>query len=152
VVETAEFRITEANAARFLPKGCGIPLGSLGVPTVRKVTVRVGSTLYKRIGQLNHELNGRFFYGWNVTRTYSKAELARAALFHFWISAVFEPSGEELGTLYRDSEGCPLCGGGFGISKQVRCAMGTQQFVDDNSWTYLGGEVAGLALSMCAAA
>src|ERR1700733_7350090 len=40
------------------------------------------------------------FFGWKIKRTYSKQEINRAKLFYVKMRSVFEPSGEECGTLY----------------------------------------------------
>lgn len=51
-----------------------------------------------------------FFYGWGIKRSYSKKELDTATLFHIFISNVFEPTGEECGTLYDEMTACEICG------------------------------------------
>ncbi len=53
-----------------------------------------------------------FFYGWNLRRRYSKAELEAATLFQFKVTSTFEPAGEEYGTKYDETTACPRCGAG----------------------------------------
>jgi hypothetical protein len=47
-----------------------------------------------------------------VRRKYSRSELAQAELLRLIVTAVFEPAGEEMGTLYDYSRTCHLCGAG----------------------------------------
>jgi len=51
-----------------------------------------------------------FFFGWQIKRKYSKAELDTAMLFLMKIKSVFEPAGEECGTIYDESVACEICG------------------------------------------
>lgn len=51
-----------------------------------------------------------FLFGWQIKRRYSKKELDTATLLHLKIKAVFEPTGEECGTLYDEAAACEICG------------------------------------------
>jgi hypothetical protein len=51
--------------------------------------------------------NSAFIY-----RRYSRTELENAKALRLIITAVFEPPGEETGTVYDDSKTCHLCGAG----------------------------------------
>lgn len=48
----------------------------------------------------------------DIERQYSEAELAEAELLALWISAVFEPTGEECGTRYNEFRACKYCKAG----------------------------------------
>lgn len=120
VLAQAEFRIPEEHAQRFLDKDCGTIMFVGDNPFIRKVTVGVGTPLYYRIGKFDKQLKGGFFHGWNITYKYTRAELAAGEMFHLRISAVFEPAGEECGTLYGGSDGCRICGGGFEQLNELR--------------------------------
>lgn len=51
-----------------------------------------------------------FFFAWKIKRSYSREELNAATLFHVKIKTIFEPAGEECGTLYDDTTACEICG------------------------------------------
>jgi hypothetical protein len=48
----------------------------------------------------------RSFFGWRLTRAYEKQEVDEAQLFRPIISSVFEPAGEQCGTVYDESSAC----------------------------------------------
>jgi len=113
--ELAEFRVVEEFAPKLFADNEGKRLGS-----VRKIELATNDPRFERIGDLQREtrvVTGRsFFYGWALRRQYSKAEFAAASCFHLSVTAVFEPAGEERGTKYDESSGCPSCGSG---AKQI---------------------------------
>ena len=43
--------------------------------------------------KIKAKTNESFFYGWGITRKYSKSEIANALLFNLNISNIFEPTG-----------------------------------------------------------
>ena len=113
--ELAEFRVDEDFVSKLFADNEGKCLGS-----VRKIELTTDDPRFKRIGELQREIIAKtdrlFFYGWNIRRQYSKAELAEASCFDLRSFSVFEPAGEECGTEYDASSGCPHCGAG---AKQV---------------------------------
>jgi hypothetical protein len=109
--EYVEFRIPEKHASRFLEPYAGKRLGD----SVRALEITVADPRYEWIGNLQRELRKEeefFFLGWEIKRHYSRKELESAELFGLEITAVFEPAGEQCGTVYDDSTVCPLCGAG----------------------------------------
>lgn len=60
--------------------------------------------------QVQEKYKSRFFFGWEILRSYSKKELDEAKLFHLKITTMFEPAGEECGTQYDDTDACEICG------------------------------------------
>lgn len=107
--EMIEFRIPEDRAAMFLEPGLGTSLGG----TVRKVALLMEDPRVKLIGDLNREFHKRgkaFFYGWHISRRYTRGELEAAQLLHLLIRPTFEPPGEMCGTEYDESAACPHCG------------------------------------------
>lgn len=60
--------------------------------------------------QINEEYNRAFFFGWKIIRKYSNKELNSATLLHLKDITTFEPAGEECGTVYDESQSCPICG------------------------------------------
>jgi hypothetical protein len=84
--------------------------------SVRQVVLGTDDPRFAAIGRLEAETKaetGRsFFYGWDICRSYSKAELEGAALFKAWVTSTFEPAGEECGTTYAEETACPQCGAG----------------------------------------
>ena len=103
--ETAEFRIPEEHAKRFLAPDVGVVLGE----SVRKVEVSTDEPLYEQIPALDPRLRkhgDRFFLGLSMSRSYTDAELGEAELFRLVVDAVFEPTGEMCGTVYDESDVC----------------------------------------------
>lgn len=103
--EVFEFRIPEKNAAKHLPAGFGDRLGD----TVRRVRLSPEDPLLKHLQRIDREFrsNARvFFTGWSIKRVYSNEELARAPLFRARVTTVFEPAGEECGTVYDEASSC----------------------------------------------
>ena len=124
--EFLELRVLEKNAHLvFGPaEGTKMPSGF-----IRKVVIRTDDSRLPMISQLRRELHARnemLFAGWHFIRKYSSTELEAAELFHMQITAVFEPAGEECGTVYDWSVGCPVCGAGRvardGLSLNLRKA------------------------------
>lgn len=102
--ETIEFRIPESRAIIFLQADVGTKIG-----IARKLEVRLDDPLFKKIGELDRQLRERgeaFFTAWISRRRYSRRELEKAELFHVLPKRVFEPAGEECGTVYDESSAC----------------------------------------------
>ena len=60
--------------------------------------------------QVRKKYNRCFFFGWQIKRKYSKKELNASTLLHLKIKTVFEPTGEECGTLFEETAACEICG------------------------------------------
>lgn len=108
--EAIEFRIPEPLAEKHLPWDIGERIRA-----VRRVTVDIDDPLLARIGEIDRELRsvGRaFFTAWIPKREYSQRELGAAKAFKFTATKLFEPAGEECGTVYDDDMACPICGSG----------------------------------------
>lgn len=60
--------------------------------------------------QIQQKYNKAFFFGWEIKRKYSDLELAKAKLLLMKIKTVFEPTGEECGTLFNETVSCEVCG------------------------------------------
>lgn len=107
--EVIEFRIPEERAATFLEPGLGSSLGG----SVRKVVLPMEDPRVRLIGDLDREFDKRgqsFFYGWHISRSYTRKELETAELLQLIIGPFFEPTGEMCGTEYDESMACPHCG------------------------------------------
>jgi hypothetical protein len=108
--EKIEFRIPEVLAERYLPAALGQRLG-----IARKLEVDAHDPLVIDIKRIDQQLRmsgeGALFTSWDVHRHYSRSELINAELLHGWPKKVFEPAGEECGTMYGDNH-CPECGAG----------------------------------------
>jgi hypothetical protein len=111
VREIAEFRIPEANAQSVLSPTDGEVIGG----SVRKLVMTLPDPRFDVVGRAERDrrAQGRaFFTWWDVTRRYTEDELRRAPLVALDVACVFEPSGEEYGTLYDESSACKACGAG----------------------------------------
>lgn len=60
--------------------------------------------------ELKMKYNRAFFFSWEISRKYNSHELSQAKLFHVKIKSVFEPAGEECGTIYDETVACQICG------------------------------------------
>lgn len=109
MIEFCELRVHEEYAHLLFAEDEGKRLGD----TVRLVVLRTDDPRFPEVGRLDRELmakGGRprqsFFAGWDLIYRYTQAELERAEFFHLMITAVFEPAGEECGTVYDESKAC----------------------------------------------
>jgi len=103
--EEIDLRIPEENAQGHLPDEAGERLGD----SVRRIQVAMTDPLVEHLRQLDREFRARgdvFFTGWNIQRRYSRRELEEAELLHVWPKTVFEPAGEECGTVYDETAAC----------------------------------------------
>jgi hypothetical protein len=116
--ELVEFRIREDYAAEFLPSGVGESVGY----GIRKLVIGTSDPLFAEIGRL-HKLfraQGKYFFsGREYRRTYSRRELAEATLLHVWPRKIFQPAGEECGTIYDDLTACD-----YVFSGGTQCDLG----------------------------
>ncbi len=69
---------------------------------------------FYKIGEIENEVkkkyNSVFIFSWTVIYKYTRSEINDAELFRFKVTRVFEPAGEESGTIYDESVACPVCG------------------------------------------
>jgi hypothetical protein len=110
--ELLELRISRDFAWMLFNEGEGTVLGS----SVQKVLLAIDDPRIPRIGELDRQIQastGRaFFYGWRLVRRYTRREVADAALLRVIWKRIFEPAGEECGTVYDESPACQHCGVG----------------------------------------
>jgi len=107
--EKVELRIYKKYAHLLLQPNEGKDLGlyvSVEIPT--------NDPRFEKARLLTEEIRKRyndfFFLYSEIKRKYSKKELDTATLLHLKIKAVFEPTGEECGTLYDETAACEICG------------------------------------------
>jgi hypothetical protein len=108
--EIIELRINN-TFSNLLPSS----IAGKDIGPVTKIKIEKGSSEYQSIKELAEKVKAKntesFFYGWGIKRSYGKKELANATLFHLFIANVFEPTGEECGTLYdEETAACEICG------------------------------------------
>ena len=111
MLEKIEFRIPEGYAKEFLDPTDGVCLGG----SVRKVEVQLAAPLFSRIGDLDRAFQRQgkaFFTAWFLRRRYTASELLAANCLQLLVKRVFEPTGEQCGTLYDESNACQYCGSG----------------------------------------
>lgn len=122
--EIYEFRVVEDFAGRLFAPGEGKNIGS---KIVRLIELDGNDPRLPKIGEMQRLIkqeSGRaFFHGWHIERQYSTRETQEAKLFTLWITAVFEPAGEECGTKYDESTACPKCGAGATQVSDLRLDM-----------------------------
>jgi hypothetical protein len=112
VREIVEARISEDDASQELPRDCGEVLGG----SVRRVLVDKTDPLFAQIARIDarwRSERGEGFVLFNrYHREYTDDEIERAEVFDLEVTSVFEPAGEERGTVYDDSSACEICGTG----------------------------------------
>jgi hypothetical protein len=110
--EVCELRVREKFAGRLFGPNEGKRLDE----TIRQVELPVSDPRFKEVGKLNAEIQkvhgDLFFTFWKFKRTYTAKEVEAAELFQLQNCPVFEPPGEECGTLYDDTTECGFCGVG----------------------------------------
>ncbi len=108
--ETYEFRIPDEFAVQYLDRDVGELIGV--VYYVRKVVTTPSDPLFAVIRDAQREQRARgssFVSSVTVYRKYTKHELDSAELLTLMVHPMFEPAGEECGTIYDDSQACPRC-------------------------------------------
>ncbi len=106
MLETLELRVLEERAGDIFPVSEGKSLGD----GVRKVVLPTSDPRFGKVSELQRFWRTQrsfFFAGWNYHRKYSRQELDSAECFQLNTSAIFEPAGEDCGTVYDDSCACP---------------------------------------------
>jgi hypothetical protein len=108
--ETLELRINYDYANLLFRSEEGKNVGT----SVKVVELTKEDPRYRQVPIIAEEIKKKydmgFFFGWEIKRKYSKKELESASLLHLKIKTVFEPAGEEYGTLYDENAACEICG------------------------------------------
>jgi hypothetical protein len=108
--ETIEVRISTDKARHFLPPDMGEDWD-----ITRRLELDVEDPLVETIRKHEEEEHRRgttMVTFWQVRRRYSQRELQSAELLWMRVRPFFEPTGEECGTLYDESQACTACGAG----------------------------------------
>jgi hypothetical protein len=141
MLEKIELRIPEVYAKEFLDATDGVCLGG----SVRKVEVHLADPRFSRIGDLDRafQRNGKaFFTAWSVRRRYTPSELRAAKSLQLLVKRVFEPTGEQFGTLYDESTACHYCGsGGRQVSDLILEPRSLQKLGKLDIAKTIGGEI-----------
>ncbi len=113
MTEIFEFRIVYEFAHLLFRADEGKDLGQI-TKSIKVVRLTKEDSRFYEIpiiaNQIREKYNKNFFFGWGIIRKYNKKELETAKLLHLKIDTVFEPTGEECGTLYDESTSCEICG------------------------------------------
>lgn len=110
--EELELRLSpdQAQAVSLEDEGVLMPMG-----TVRRIRLPLKDQRWERTRKAEHEASSTgdaFITYWRIRRQYSQAELRRAELVQLLPTCMFEPAGEECGTVYDYSKACEICGAG----------------------------------------
>jgi hypothetical protein len=103
--EIHDFRFLGKKVHAFLPGVRTEWLDRRGL--ARKLEVTADQAVFSEIASVQKTLKARggagLFTSWQVRRTYTKSELANAQLFQLVTTQMFEPCGEDCGTVYETS-------------------------------------------------
>lgn len=108
VKTTIEYRISEEHACSVFGADEGVRLND----QLRLIRLSAEDPRWQSLAELYRRHGRKGFYGWEIERQYSTAEIDAAGLHLLQVKAGIVPTGEECGTVYDDSEMCPLCGCG----------------------------------------
>lgn len=121
--ELFEFRLFESEARKYFRPDEGRQLSALA----RAVRTPARGSLFTKVALVESNLRreGRHLVAsWSCTRRYTPGEYARALWLLGSVARVFEPAGEECGTVYDSSEACELCGFGARQVSTLRLRTG----------------------------
>lgn len=108
--EILQIRVNYDFAHLLFKEDEGKRLGS----SIKVINLPKNDSRYIQVPKIDkyvrNEFNRAFYFGWKIIRKYNKKELFEAKLFRMKVKSVFEPSGEECGTEYDESESCEICG------------------------------------------
>ena len=116
---TIEYRISEENARSIFDANDGKRIGR----DLRVVNLSSDDSRWQSLSQLYWKSEKKGFYGWKIERSYSDTEISDAKLHLLHIKATIIPTGEECGTVYDESEMCPLCGFGRTQASTLRLRL-----------------------------
>ena len=105
VREYIELRVKEQHAEQVFGQYEGWMLDE----HIRRIVISTDDPRLPRIREIQERLNERddaLFFGWRLTRAYEKQEMDEAQLFRLITPSVFEPTGEQCGTVYDESSAC----------------------------------------------
>lgn len=109
--EIFEFRIFKDYYGLLSKPNSAVFNGAVYVLKVKR-----NDLLFNELRQLDQyvrlELGGVLYSYATVHRKYKIGELNNSKLFHVWADRMFEPEGEECGTVYDESVACEFCGAG----------------------------------------
>ena len=90
----------------------GVNLGD----SVKKVLIDTNSPMFEKVREVRdlvrEKYKDMFFYASDCKRIYTKKEIENARFFQMTPTRHFQPSGEECGTTYDETQACPVCGSG----------------------------------------
>jgi hypothetical protein len=108
--EIIELRINIDYANLLFQEFEGKKIGT----SIKVIEITKDDPRYQQIPLITEELKSKydktFLYGWKIKRKYSKKEIENAELLQLKIKSIFEPTGEECGTIFDESESCDICG------------------------------------------
>lgn len=110
--ELIELRVSEEHASLVFGPKEGKLLGS---GLTRKVVIRSDDPRIPTIKAIHEELRKQrssLFGGAGIMRKYSDAEFDSAEIVSMMVCPLFEPAGEDCGTIYDETSACSECGTG----------------------------------------
>jgi hypothetical protein len=135
--ETIEVRLFADDARQFLPPTVGREMGM-----TRRLVLELDDPLVERIRQyeLEKRRNGSIAVTfWDIHREYTREELKRAELFWLKVRPLFEPAGQDCGTVYDETKACPQCG--FGARQVGPLHLDLNRIPKRDIAQTLGGEI-----------
>ena len=135
--ELIEVRLFADEAKRFLPPHLGQEKG-----LARQVLLELNDPLVERIRQHEQEKRRQDSVAvtyWQIHRKYTQSELKQARLLWLRVRPFFEPTGEDCGTVYDETQACPKCG--FGARQVGPLRLELKRIPKRDIAQTLGGEI-----------
>jgi ribosomal protein S14 len=140
--EIFEFRVNNELSSRLFDPSEGESVGHLS-RSVKVIRISKDDPRFDRIpvvdSEIRNEFKRPFYYSWRILREYSKVELSNAYAFNVKVKHIFEPTGEECGTIYNEDNTCEVCGSGREQTSALRLKKGSIPRKDISCT--IGGEV-----------
>ncbi|WP_309892353.1 hypothetical protein [Archangium sp.] len=135
--ETIELSISSDKAAPFLPPEAGEDRG-----LTRHLVLPSNDPLLEKIREHEQEWQRRgstMLTDLEIHREYTSKELQKAELLWLRVRPFFEPTGEDCGTVYDETQACPKCG--FGARQVSPLHLDLKRIPKRDIARTLGGEI-----------
>lgn len=129
-----EYRISEQIAQTVFDPSEGKRI----TDSVRAVTIDASDHRWPLLVNLYTAGHGAGFFSWQIRRSYSPSETESAKLHLLRVNTNVRPTEEQCGTLYDNTETCPLCGAGRVQTSPLRLNLSEGPQIAEIAETWAG--------------